>query len=138
VGQICSTSSPRHNLNQCRTLVQQSVKAGVKVLFLPEASDYIARSPAESVQLAQTTEESEFVRGIRTSARENGLEIQVGIHEPILTDQTSSRDSGKIRNSLLWINSQGDVVQKYEKLHLYDVNIEGGPVAEESKYVSQG
>ena len=39
-----------------------------------------------------------------------------------------------MKNTLLWIDEQGQIVQRYQKLHLFDVDIEGGPVLKESKY----
>lgn len=56
-----------------------------KVLFLPEASDYIARSPAETVQLAKSADKSDFVIGIQEELKrlEKPLEVSVGIHESV-------------------------------------------------------
>ncbi|RMD44358.1 hypothetical protein DV735_g785, partial [Chaetothyriales sp. CBS 134920] len=51
-------------------------------LFLPEASDYIASSAAESVALCRSVADSPFVRGLQDTARQHGLRINVGIHEP--------------------------------------------------------
>jgi predicted amidohydrolase len=97
-------------------------------LFLPEASDYIASSGAESVQLAKSVEESEFVCGLRDEARRNKMPIHVGIHEP-----GENRD--KVKNTLVWIDQHGNILQKYQKIHLFDVAIKDGPVLKESEYV---
>lgn len=79
----------------------------------------------------RSTEDSEFVKGLRDEARAANLPINVGIHEPA--------DGGKtVKNTLIWIDGKGDIVQRYQKLHLFDVEIENGPVLRESKYVVSG
>lgn len=131
IGQLCSTASMTHNLQQCRVLVSKAVASGAKALFLPEASDYIASSPAETVSLARSTKDSEFVRGLQEEARVAKLPINVGIHEP-------AEGGKKVKNTLIWIDGKGDIVQRYQKLHLFDVEIESGPVLTESKSVEKG
>jgi predicted amidohydrolase len=40
-----------------------------------------------------------------------------------------------VKNTVLWIDEQGSITQRYQKLHLFDVDIKGGPVLKESEYV---
>ncbi|CAL8583791.1 Carbon-nitrogen hydrolase [Xanthoria parietina] len=132
VGQICSTISMAHNLSQCRLLVQKAVAAGAKALFLPEASDYIAPTASETVSSVRPASSSPFVQGLQASAREHNLPINVGIHEP------SSKHENKVINSLVWINADGQIEHRYQKLHLFDVDIPGGPTLQESNSVEKG
>ncbi|KAJ9161042.1 Carbon-nitrogen hydrolase [Coniochaeta hoffmannii] len=120
-----------HNLGQCRILVQKAVKAGAKALFLPEASDYIASSAQESVALVKSVDDSEFVQGICEEARRSSLPIHVGVHEP-------GDNLNKVKNTVLWIDERGSITQRYQKLHLFDVDIKGGPVLKESDSVEKG
>ncbi|KAL9600124.1 MAG: hypothetical protein Q9219_003380 [cf. Caloplaca sp. 3 TL-2023] len=120
-----------HNLSQCRHLVKKAVAAGASALFLPEASDYIAASASETVSLARSISDSPFVRGLQSSAREHRLPINVGIHEP-------AEDGRRVKNSLVWIDEQGEIKQRYQKLHLFDVDIPSGPVLKESNSVEKG
>ncbi|KAL1955999.1 hypothetical protein VTO42DRAFT_7899 [Malbranchea cinnamomea] len=131
VGQLCSTSSMAHNLAQCQVLVRKAVAAGAKALFLPEASDYIASSSEETVSLARSVDKSEFVLGLQREARASGLPINVGIHEP-------AQGGEKVKNTLIWIDELGRITQRYQKIHLFDVDIKGGPVLKESRSVEKG
>jgi predicted amidohydrolase len=39
-----------------------------------------------------------------------------------------------VKNCLLWINESGDISHKYQKIHLFDVDIQDGPRLQESRY----
>lgn len=54
-----------------------------QVLFLPEASDYIATSGAESLALAKPVASSPFVTGLQSAAAKHSLAVHVGIHVPV-------------------------------------------------------
>jgi predicted amidohydrolase len=43
-----------------------------------------------------------------------------------------------VKNTLLWIDEQGKITQRYQKLHLFDVEIKDGPVLKESSSVERG
>ncbi|KAH8598782.1 nitrilase, putative [Bisporella sp. PMI_857] len=124
IGQLCSTASMTHNLSLCQILIKKAVEAGAKALFLPEATDYIASNPAESVSLAQPMEISPFLLGLQKAAKESSLAINVGIHVPT---------SNKLLNRSCWIDENGEITSYYDKLHLFDYgalresnSVEGG------------
>lgn len=114
-----------HNLQQCQSLVQKASQAGAHALFLPEASDYIGPK-----SLCRSVSSSKFVIGLRASAKQYRLPIHVGIHEP--------GSDEKIKNTLIWIDEEGNITQRYQKLHLFDVDISNGPQLKESENVERG
>lgn len=105
-----------------------------QALFLPEASDYIGSSPSESIQLCQPITTSPFVIGLQNEARKHSLPIHVGLHEP------SDTNHRKIKNTLVWIDENGDITQRYQKLHLFDLDLSdsGGPKMKESDIIEAG
>lgn len=96
------------------------------MLFLPEAADYIASSPQESLALAQPQDESPFVRGLQDAARDSNIAINVGIHVPVTEPLPSSAQDPTLRTRLynrsLWIHADGTIndAATYDKLHLFD------------------
>jgi predicted amidohydrolase len=108
--------------------VKKASEAGAAALFLPEAADYINTNP--SLKLCKSVDDSEFVQGLLKSAREYRMPIQVGIHEPAAGDKT--------KNTLIWIDEEGKITNRYQKVHLFDVDISGGPSLQESKSVERG
>lgn len=59
------------------------------------------------------------------------MPINVGIHEP-------TTGGKRVKNTLIWIDEKGEITQRYQKLHLFDVEIKGGPVLKESNSVEPG
>ncbi|CAK7202285.1 Carbon-nitrogen hydrolase [Sporothrix eucalyptigena] len=139
IGQICSTASVAHNLEQCVSLVRRAAAAGAKVLFLPEASDYIASSPEQALALAQPVDESPFVLGLQSAAAQHGVAVHVGIHVPVAVTAAAAgsnpvmptvRSEGssvteaatKLLNRTIYIDTAGQIAPygNYDKLHLFD------------------
>lgn len=136
VGQFCATASLAHNAKLVASLVHKASQAGARVLFLPEASDYIAGSPAESVSLAESVESSPVIASLRQALAEipEGAvkpEVSIGVHEP-------GSDGKRIKNTLLWFDTKGELKQRYQKIHLFDVEIANGPILKESRAVEPG
>lgn len=65
--------------------------------------------------------------GLQREARQSKLPINVGIHEP-------AQGGKKVKNTLIWIDEDGEISQRYQKIHLFDVEIKDGPVLKESMY----
>ncbi|ROT43242.1 nitrilase and fragile histidine triad fusion protein NitFhit [Sodiomyces alkalinus F11] len=131
VGQICSTASLSHNLEQCVGLISKAAVGGARVLFLPEASDYIAANSQESLSLAQPESQSPFVRGIQAAAKEHRLSVNVGIHVPVSVPVSPTSPGSppetvtKLSNRSLWIDPDGTINHRatYDKLHLFDYGL---------------
>lgn len=120
-------------MKQCRSVVQKAVNAGAKVVFLPEASDYIGSSPDETQSLCKAVGGSPFIAGLQEDAKKYSIAISVGAHEP-----SDDKNSKRLKNTSLWIDDQGQIAQRYQKVHLFDLDVEGGPKMKESDIMEAG
>lgn len=133
-GQFTVSSNIPHNLSIIKKLLNKAISQNVKILFLPEASDYLARNANHSFRLSQTTEKLLLdplcaeIKALNQSKHD--ISVSIGIHAP--------DKSGKTINRLLWINNEGEIQYIYDKLHLFDVNIKNGPILKESNSVIKG
>jgi deaminated glutathione amidase len=75
------------------------------------------------------------VIGLQKEAKRERLSISVGIHEPA---ESGSKGNKKVKNTSIWIDEDGAITQRYQKIHLFDLEIEGGPILKESNSVEKG
>ncbi|VEU20400.1 DEKNAAC101315 [Brettanomyces naardenensis] len=135
-GQLCASSCLKENGLVAARLIVKASQMGCKVLFLPEASDYIAKSAKASIELAQPVEKSPFLVEVVNQLKElnrldKSIYVAVGVHEPAF-------ESKRVKNTLLYLDKSGKILQRYQKIHLFDVDIKEGPILKESRAVEPG
>ncbi|KAJ1955378.1 Carbon-nitrogen hydrolase, partial [Dipsacomyces acuminosporus] len=130
VAQFCAQNDMQKNLQTCVDLVSTAARRGAKMVFLPEASDFIAETRMQPAQQAQGLD-GQFMKEMQQAAKDNGIWISVGIHEqpPV---------NGMPYNTNAVISDDGSLVSIYRKLHLFDVNVKDGPRLSESSVTSRG
>ncbi|CAK7891329.1 deaminated glutathione amidase [[Candida] anglica] len=142
-GQLCSSSNLTNNARIIKKLIHKAIAQDVEVLFLPEASDYISRDAKHSMSLANSVH-NEFVSIIQNelkalhSSDKKGIYVSIGIHEPSNSKSNTSTDLKKVQNNQIWIDNKGEILHRYQKLHLFDINITNGPILKESNSVEPG
>ena len=105
----------------------QSISSPNQALFLPEASDYLSHTADEAITLVRSVTTSPYVLGLQNLSKKHKLAINAGIHEP------GDGNEGKIKNTSIWIDEEGVIVERYQKLHLFDMDLKRGPRARESE-----
>lgn len=133
-----STSDKNHNEQQVREIIRLSKERKAMVshllipkfqntvqylqfVFLPECCDYVGADRTETIALAETLD-GPTVNFYKQIAAENNVWLSIGgFHEITIPPGATSRPE-KIHNAHLIINSCGELVEKYQKLHLYDVD----------------
>lgn len=104
------------------------------MIFLPEASDFISRNAQEAKELTTALSTSEFIQGVQNEAAASGIWVSVGVHE----STTAAAENDKIYNTHVLIDSSGTIKSAYRKIHLFDVDIAGGPRLMESDTTEKG
>lgn len=128
--QMLSTNDKNHNRDQVKELFSRA-KGKAEFLFLPECCDYVGKNVEETLNLAEPLKGS-TVEFYRKLCKENEMWGSFGgIHE------ISDEHSGKVFNTHIIINSNGELVTMYRKLHLFDVDTPDFKFRE-SKIVSPG
>ncbi|KAJ2798265.1 Carbon-nitrogen hydrolase [Coemansia guatemalensis] len=130
VGQFCAQNDMQRNLRTCVDLIGGAARRGVRMLFLPEASDFVAETRNQPAELAQGLD-GQFLREIQQAAKDNGIWVSLGIHEQPLT-------TGMPFNTNAVVSDDGTLVSVYRKLHMFDVNVKDGPRLQESAVSSRG
>ncbi|MBE6989175.1 MAG: hypothetical protein E7426_00320 [Ruminococcaceae bacterium] len=112
--QRCSSGSFEHNLSASAAMVRQAAQMyeGLDVIILPEANSFFPHSPEESRACAQEIP-GPYTDVFSALARE----LDVNIIPGSIIEKTVHN---KVKNSVCFINRQGNIVAKYEKVHLMD------------------
>lgn len=140
VTQLTSTSNILHNLSLTTSLLKRTASVGARVVFFPEATDFISANASAASKLTYSEENRRFLKEVRECARREGVWVGIGVHEPserseLQGEQRNSTESTqpqRFYNTQLLIDDGGSIVSKYRKTHLFDVDIRGGLTIKES------
>lgn len=143
IGQLCSSSNLKANLDIVVKLISEAIDNDVKLIFFPEATDYIAQNSLHSKYLVQKS--PTFVTRLQENIRElvaqkgKPIDVSIGVHLPtFMNNNNSTANDDRVRNVLLYINHKGEIISQYQKLHLFDVDVPNGPIFKESESVQPG
>ena len=132
--QMTSTSDKSRNRRKCQSLLQKAKSYGAQAAFLPEAFDFIGESAQQTNELAEAIDDKGgTISFYQKLAMELNMSLSLGgFHERLLTEK-------KLSNTHLFISSEGEILGKYAKTHLFDVEIpERSLRLKESDYVQAG
>ena len=128
--QMTSVPDLQKNLAQAEELIDLAVRQGAELVGLPENFSFMGEEKDKLAQgnaVAQATE---------TFLQKMAQRFQVTILGggfPIPVDS-----SGKVYNTALLINANGQELARYQKVHLFDVNVPDGNTYQESRTVMAG
>ena len=116
LAQMTSTEDFQANLSEALGRVEEAAAAGVQLVAFPEVFLYLG---GREGKLANATEvDGPVVARFREAAARHGLMILLGsIHERI-----PGRED-KVHNTSVLIDAKGEVLAKYRKLKLFDVEL---------------
>jgi deaminated glutathione amidase len=128
--QMTSTEDREQNLAQAIGLIDEAVARGAQFVALPENVDLIAR-PDMMVEAAEPLD-GPTLRIFSEAARQRGIWLLAG------TVNETSPVEGKARNTSVLFDSKGERVAAYRKIHLFDVDLDGGASFRESESIEGG
>jgi deaminated glutathione amidase len=129
---------PEANLRQVADLVRRARDAGAQFVMTAEASNVIA-SGKERRDRARREGDDPFLAGMRELARELGCWLLLG---SLVIDPSGEpgADPGEARlaNRSFLIDAAGRVVARYDKIHMFDIDLPGGESYRESNAYRPG
>mmetsp|Transcript_13229 Transcript_13229/g.25311 ORF Transcript_13229/g.25311 Transcript_13229/m.25311 type:complete len:339 (+) Transcript_13229:30-1046(+) len=120
VGQMCAKNDVLGNFETCKLLAEESKQAGCAMLFLPECFSYIGSNLADALAVAEPLE-GHIMSRYRDLARSTGLWLSLGGF------QETGPDAQHRYNTHVMVDSEGNIVASYRKIHLFDLDLPDGP-----------
>lgn len=115
--QMASSPSISANLLEAEKLIAEAVKAGAKLVALPENFALMGNHELEKIKVKEKDGLGTIQSFLEATARKYNVWI-VGGTIPI-----AGNDANKVRAACLIYNNLGQRVARYDKVHLFDVNV---------------
>lgn len=118
-------------LGEVLPLAERAVEAGAQMLFLPEYCGGLRSEGGKLLPPSAPEESHPVIAALRDFAARHGVWMQVG---SVAVDGPD----GRILNRGLMLDDQGRVTGRYDKIHLFDIQLSESEVYRESAVVNPG
>jgi predicted amidohydrolase len=115
--QMASGPNVSANLNEANRLIEKAVSQGAKLVVLPEYFAIMGMADTDKVAVKEIEGIGPIQSFLAKTAKKNGIWI-VGGTVPLAAD-----DPNKVFNSCLVYNDQGQQVGRYDKIHLFGLDL---------------
>jgi predicted amidohydrolase len=132
--QLRSTDDVSANLATCSELAARAASEGAQLVVLPECFSFLGRREGDKLAMAESLDgKGPVMSTLRELATKHGIWI-VGGGTPELVPG----DARRTYNSAIAIDPRGELVARYRKIHLFDIDIPGGATLRESDSTAPG
>lgn len=115
--QMASGPNVSGNLNEARRLIENAVQQGAKLVVLPEFFAIMGMKETDKYVVREQPNNGQIQSFLSETARKNKIWI-VGGSIPMTADAPN-----KVRNSCLVYNELGELVARYDKIHLFNLEL---------------
>ncbi len=122
--QYTSTKNELITLKTIKRLIDKALKDEAEFIALPECATSLQENSSLTKELATSEDENISLRFLKDIAKSNSIYILIG-SLPIKINE-------KLVNRSFLIGPKGELLYKYDKIHLYDVNLPNGDIYRES------
>lgn len=126
--QLTVTDDPGENLPVTVDLVRQAVAGGAGFVLTPELTNGLSSSRSRQKALFRHEDKDLTLAALRNEARLAGIWLLVGSLGLLTGDA-----DGRFANRSFLIGPDGGIVARYDKIHMFDVNVTATEVYRESE-----
>ena len=128
---MTSGIDPLANAGTIVTALDTALADGATMLFTPEMSGLVDRDRERAARSITTEEADPVLAAVRNAAARSGLWVHIG-------SLAVRRDDGRLANRGYVIDGAGAIRARYDKLHLFDVDLPTGERWRESASYAPG
>lgn len=128
--QMRTTRSVERNIADLLAMATEAVSRSATFLQSPEMSNILERNRAALFEAIRPEADDPMLAAIRDFARANKVHFHLG--------SLAVKDGEKVANRGFLIGPDGEIVARYSKLHLFDVDLPNGESWRESNTYTAG
>jgi deaminated glutathione amidase len=129
--QLRSGRAVAPNLDKAEALIRRAAKGGAQYVQTPENTGIMELKPELVLAAAESEGKSALLAWAKARARDLGIWLHVG-------SIAIKLDQARVANRSYLIDPKGRVAARYDKLHMFDVDLAGGESYRESQYFRPG
>ncbi len=129
--QMCAGRSIEANLRDASVLIRAAAKGGAVYIQTPEVTTQMERDRAKQMVETLPEEGNPALAHFRALARELKVWLHIG-------SMAVAVEGNQLANRAFLINPLGAVAARYDKIHMFDVQLPGGETYRESKLFRPG
>lgn len=115
--QMASSPNVNFNLLEADKLIAEAARAGAKLVALPENFALMGEHAGDKIRHREVQGSGPIQHFLAETAKKYAVWIVAG------TVPLVAQSADKIRAACLVYNAQGELVARYDKIHLFDVNV---------------
>jgi predicted amidohydrolase len=129
--QMQSGRDPERNVAFVKDAVRAAAASGAKYIQTPEMTGLLVRDRAEMLSKVRTEKDDALVAAAANLAKTHGIHLHIG-------STAIMRDDGKIANRAFLFGPDGGLITTYDKIHMFDVDLDNGESWRESATYEPG
>lgn len=116
--QLNVTDDPAENLPVTVSMMREAVSEGAEFILTPEVTNCVSTSRSHQNEVLCLEEDDPSLAALRAEAKALGVTLLIGS----LGLKTRDPD-GRFANRSFLIDPTGDIVARYDKIHMFDVQV---------------
>ncbi|MGB7937790.1 MAG: carbon-nitrogen hydrolase family protein [Pseudolabrys sp.] len=129
--QMRSSLTPGANIDDAVRMIGEAKAAGADYVLTPEMTNILAAKREQLFAVIAEEESDNALATLRELARQFGIYIHIGsLAIRISHDRTANRS--------FLVDPKGDIAARYDKIHMFDVDLAGGESYRESRNYRPG
>lgn len=134
--QHCATEDVARNLRKLEALIRTARDNGAELISLPENCGSMYPNFHLTLEHAENEANHRALNFLRELTRKYEIHLHIG--SIMVRDDAQQSASAKVANRGFLLAPSGDVLARYDKIHLFDVQLAAGESYRESDYVQAG
>jgi predicted amidohydrolase len=134
--QFTAGREPQPNLETVSRLFRQARDAGADLIMTPEVTNFVEPSGRRRRETVRPESEDAMLAGLRALARDTGAWVLIGSLAIDISQETEGES--RLANRSFLVDARGEIVARYDKIHMFDVDLAGGESYRESNAYRPG